>query len=81
MAAETAGLALAPVVERDRRPPLETALVVPVGPAVPRTGELITLVGQPGSMSDALVIEAGELFVEEILAALEEGRRVLVTTE
>jgi hypothetical protein len=32
-------------------------------------------------MSDALVIEAGELFVEEILAALEEGRRVLVTTE
>jgi hypothetical protein len=32
-------------------------------------------------MSDALVIEAGELFVGEILAALEEGRRVLVTTE
>jgi len=32
-------------------------------------------------MSDTLVIEAGELSVDEILAALEEGRRVLVTTE
>jgi hemin uptake protein HemP len=32
-------------------------------------------------MTDALVIEAGELSVEEILAALEEGRRVVVTTE
>jgi len=32
-------------------------------------------------MEDALVIDAGELSVEEILAALDEGRRVIVTTE
>jgi hemin uptake protein HemP len=32
-------------------------------------------------MSDALVIEAGELSVEEILVALEGGRRVIVETE
>jgi len=42
---------------------------------------MIMMVVQWASMSDPLVIEAGELSVEEILAELDEGRRVLVTTE
>ncbi|WP_336327520.1 hypothetical protein [Halovenus sp. HT40] len=32
-------------------------------------------------MSDPLVVEAGELTVEEIMTAIEDGRRVVVRTE
>ena len=37
--------------------------------------------GRTGGMREPLVVDAGELSVEEIMTTLEDGRRVVVRTE
>jgi hemin uptake protein HemP len=45
------------------------------------TDGLITVPGERPDMTDTLQIEAGDLSVEEMLAEIEDGRHIIVSTE